>query len=184
MKEPVPPKGLPLHTGMWRLGRGLALAATGRLPGAEGELSVLAGLAKRLGRDRTSGQKTERMLLNIAERLLAGEIAVRRQKYPEAVSHFKEAVKLEDALPYTEPPFWPLPVRHYLGAALLLAGQPEQAEAVYRADLVKNPQNGWALFGLTQSLRAQQKAGEADTAGRQFKTAWAYADVILAASRF
>lgn len=184
LKEPVPPKGLPLHTGMWRLGRGLALAATGRLPGAEGELSVLAGLAKRLGRDRTSGQKTERMLLNIAERLLAGEIAVRRQKYPEAVSHFKEAVKLEDALPYTEPPFWPLPVRHYLGAALLLAGQPEQAEAVYRADLVKNPQNGWALFGLTQSLRAQQKAGEADTAGRQFKTAWAYADVILAASRF
>jgi tetratricopeptide (TPR) repeat protein len=184
LKEPVPPKGLPLHTGMWRMGRGLALAATGRLPGAEGELSVLSGLAKRLGRDRTAEQKTERILLKIAERLLAGDIAIRRQRYPEAISYFKEAVKLEDALPYTEPPFWPLPVRHYLGAALLLAGQPGEAEAVYRVDLVKNPHNGWALFGLSQSLRAQQKGSEAEAVVEQFKTAWAHADVTLAASRF
>lgn len=184
LKEPVPPKGLPLLTGMWRLGRGLALAATGRLPGAEGEHSVLAGLAKRLGRNRTSEQKTERTLLKIAERLLAGDIAARRQKYDEAITILEEAVKLEDALPYTEPPFWPLPIRHYLGAMLLLAGQPAEAEAVYRADLIKNPHNGWALFGLSQSLRAQQKANDAEDVEQQFKTAWAYADITMAASRF
>ncbi len=184
LREPPPPKGLSLLDGMWRLGRGLALAATGRLPGAEGEHAALAALAKRLGRHKTREQKTERALLKIAERLLAGEIAVRRHKYGDAIKFFKEAATLEDALPYTEPPYWPLPVRHYLGAALLLAGQPAEAEAVYRADLSKNPHNGWALFGLAQSLRAQGKADEAEAADQRFKSAWAHADVTLAASRF
>ncbi len=71
-----------------------------------------------------------------------------------------------------------------LGAALLIAGQPGEAEAVYRPDLAKNPSNGWTLFGLTQSLRAQQKNSEAETVEQQFKAAWTYADVTLAASRF
>jgi len=184
LREPAPPKALRLQHGIWRLGRGLALAVTGRLPGAEGEHVVLAGLAKHLGRDRTSEEKTERALLKIAERLLAGEIAARRQKYDDAIKLFKDAVKLEDALPYTEPPFWPIPVRHYLGAAMLAVGQPGDAEAVYRADLTKNPNNGWALFGLMQSLRAQQKISEAESVEHQFKSAWTYAEVTLAASRF
>lgn len=184
LQEPAPGKGLTLLQGMWRLGRGLALAATGRLPGAEGEQVVLAGLAKRLGRDRTTEQKTARALLKIGERLLAGEIAVHRRKYGDAIKLFKEALKLEDALPYTEPPHWPLPIRHYLGAALLMAGQPREAEAVYRADLIRNPHNGWALLGLAQSLRAQHQSDEADKIEQAFKTAWASADVTLAASRF
>lgn len=184
LREPAPAKGLMLVSGMWRLGRGLALAATGRLPGAEGEHVALSALAKRLGRDRTPEQKTQRTLLKIAERLLAADIAVRKQRFPDATRSFQEAVKLEDALPYTEPPYWPLPVRHYFGAALLIAGQAAEAEAVYRADLTRNPHNGWALLGLMQSLRAQGKAGEADTVEQQFTSAWSYADVTLAASRF
>jgi tetratricopeptide (TPR) repeat protein len=141
-------------------------------------------LAKRLGRDRTQEEKTERALLKIAERLLAGEIAARRQKYDDAIKLLQEAVKLEDTLPYTEPPFWPIPVRHYLGTTLLMAGQPADAEAVYRADLAKNPDNGWAYFGLIQSLRAQQKSSEAEIVEQQFKSAWTHADVTLTASRF
>ena len=184
LKEPVPPKGLPVVMGMWRLGRGLALAATGRLPGAEGEHAALVALAKRLGRDRTADKKTERTLLKLAERLLAGELAARRQQYETAATILEEAVKLEDGLSHTEPPFWPLPLRHYLGAALLMAGHPAEAEAVYQADLRKSPRNGWALFGLTQSLRAQNKALDAERAEQQFKVAWAYADITLTASRF
>ena len=184
LREPVPPKGLRFQEGMWRLGRGFALAATGRIPGAEGEHFVLAALAKQFRRDRNPEDKTERMLLKIAERLLAGEIAARRQKYDEAVKILREGVKLEESLPYTEPPYWPVPVRHYLGAALLLAGQPGEAEQVYREDLQRNPNNGWSLLGLTQSLRAQHKGGDADASEQQFKSAWTHADVTLAASRF
>lgn len=184
LREPVPPKGLRFHDAMWRFGRGLALAATGRIPGAEGEHYVLAGLAKQFRRDRTPEAKTERGLLKIAERILAGEIAARRHKPDEAIKILREGAKLEDALPYTEPPYWPIPVRHFLGAALLAAGLPAEAEQVYRDDLQRHPANGWSLWGLTQSLRAQHKGHEAEAVEQQFKAAWAHADVILAASRF
>ena len=184
LREPVPGKGLRLHNGLWRLGRGLALAGTGRLPGAEGEHSVLVGLTKRLGRDRTPEEKTERVLLKIAERLLAGEIAARRGKYDEAIKLLKDAVLIEDGLPYAEPPFWPIPIRHYLGATLLAAKRASDAEEVYRTDLAKHPDNGWACYGLMQSLQSQGKQAEAEVVEQRFKTAWTHADVMLAGSRF
>lgn len=183
LKEPPPAKGLRLMEGMWRLGRGLALVATGRLPGAEGEHVVLAGLTKQIRRDRTTEEKTERALLKIAERVLSGEIAAHRQRYEDAIRLFEDAIKIEEVLPYSEPPLWPLSVRHHLGTALLLAGRPSEAEAVYRADLLRYPENGWALIGLIQSLRAQQKDDQASEAEERFKKVWAHADFIPAASR-
>jgi predicted Zn-dependent protease len=115
---------------------------------------------------------------------LAGEIAAQRRKYDDAIKLLKDAVLLEDGLPYAEPPFWPIPVRHYLGATLLTAGRPHDAEEVYRTDLAKHPDNGWASYGLMQSLRAQGKHSEAEAAERQFQAAWTHADVALTASRF
>jgi tetratricopeptide (TPR) repeat protein len=183
LKEPVPPKGLRLMNGMWRLGRGLALVATGRLSGAEGEHVVLAGLTKQIRRDRTTEEKTQRALLKIAERILSGEIAARRQRYDDSIRLFEEAIKMEEALPYSEPPLWPLSVRHHLGAVLLLADRPSEAEAVYHVDLLRHPDNGWALTGLIQSLQAQQKDDQAAVAEDRFKKAWAHADFIPADSR-
>ena len=183
LRELPPPKELRLMEGMWRLGRGLALVATGRLPGAEGEHVALAGLTKQIRRDHTTEEKTERALLKIAERVLAGELAARRQRYDDAIRLFKEAIKMEEALPFSEPPLWPLSVRHHLGAVLLLADRPSEAEAVYHADLLSHPDNGWALTGLIQSLRAQQKDDQAAEAEDRFKKAWAHADFIPAASR-
>ena len=113
--------------------------------------------------------------------MLAGEITARRQRYDDAIRTLKEAVKLEDSLPYVEPPHWPLPVRQYLGAVLLMVGRPADAETEYRADLSRNPENGWALIGLIQSLRAQQKDDQAAEAEDRFKRAWAHADFIPAA---
>ena len=54
-------------------------------------------------------------------------------------------------------------LRHYLGAALLEAGRAKEAEAVYREDLRRNRENGWALFGLWKSLTAQKKGKAAKT---------------------
>lgn len=183
LHELPPPKTLRVQQAMWRLGRGMALAASGRLPGAEGEHFILAGLAKRIGHDRTAEEKTARALIKIAERLLAGEIAMHSKKLEEAITALSEALKLEDALPYSEPPLWPIPIRHYLGALFLKAGQSNRAESVYRADLGKNPQNGWAYYGLLQSLRAQKKGREAARIEEQFKKAWVHADVTLTGSR-
>src|SRR2546427_247491 len=79
---------------------------------------------------------------------------------------------------------WYFPVRHALGAVLVQAGRGAAAEQVYREDLVRNPGNGWALFGITQALRVQGKTFEAAPAEVRFRKAWAKADVTLTASRF
>ena len=59
-----------------------------------------------------------------------------------------------------------------------------EAENVYREDLKRNPENGWALYGLAQSLRAQKKTKETAAVEKRFRKAWARADVKLIASRF
>jgi tetratricopeptide (TPR) repeat protein len=82
------------------------------------------------------------------------------------------------------PPLFYFSVRHSLGATLLEAGRPAAAEAVYREDLRRNPENGWSLFGLAASLRAQGKTADAEAADRRFQRAWSRAAVTLPASRF
>jgi len=91
---------------------------------------------------------------------------------------------LQDGLAYMEPPPWYFPVRQALGAVLLDAGRPAEAEAVYRADLDQYPGTGWSLFGLARSLRAQGQDAAAEWAEQGFGHAWARADVELQASRF
>ena len=182
IRQPPPPKGLRLSAGLWHYVRGLAFVATTRLGSAEGELSNLRKTLKSFARAKNPEAKTGRAVLKVAEQVLAGELAARRGQYDASIEALREALRLEAALPYSEPPFWLQPVRHNLGAVLLLAGRPGEAESVYREDLRLNPENGWALQGLVQSLRAQNKdAGQEEA---RFRAAWARADVTLGASRF
>ena len=85
--------------------------------------------------------------INRAE-VLAGEIAAARGQSDAAISHLERAVRLEDALAYTEPPEWQSPPRLTLGAILLESGRPAEAETVYWEDLRRNRNTGWALYGL------------------------------------
>ena len=91
---------------------------------------------------------------------------------------------LEDDLAYGEPPPWLYPVRHNPGAALLQLGRQAEAEAVYREDLRQYPHNGWGLFGLAESLRAQGRAAEAAALQPQIDSAWQNADFALTSSGF
>ena len=116
--------------------------------------------------------------------MLAGEIAAARGNFDMAIAHLDRAVRLEDSLVYTEPSEFHYPPRHALGAVLLEAGRAPEAETVYWEDLRRNRENGWALFGLLQALRAQNKTADAALTEARFKKAWARADVTLTASRF
>lgn len=186
LAHPRPSDDLLYPIGVWHYARGVAFAAKGNAREANGELAKLQAMAadKRVSSITIWDINTATALLNVAAETLAGEIAAREGKLEEAVAHLTKAVALEDELNYNEPPDWYYPVRHSLGAALLAANRAAQAEAVYREDLRRNPENGWALFGLAKSLLAQGKAEEAAEAEARFRKAWSRADVTLTASRF
>lgn len=92
--------------------------------------------------------------------MLAGEIAAGNKEYDKAIAHLSKATRLEDSLMYNEPQAWYYPVRHTLGAVLLEAGHPREAEVVYWQDLRRYRDNGYSLFGLWQSLKAQDRIEE------------------------
>ena len=116
--------------------------------------------------------------------LLDGEIARLNGHIDEAVTDFQKARALELALPYGEPPTWHQPVSHILGAALLEARRPADAEAVYRDSLGTYRADGWALFGLAQALDAEGKSDEASRVRGEFARVWRQSDIKLASSRF
>lgn len=187
LAEPAPPAALHYPTGIWHYARGVAYAMVGNLNKADAELAELQKMTAdpmltTLIVD-TAGTAAP-TVLQIASRVLAGEIAGKRGATDAARSYFTQAVEIEDHLTYIEPPNWPLPVRQQFGAFLLASGLASEAEAVYRADLARFPENGWSLYGLAASLRAQGKAAEADAVQARFKRAWTLSDVALTASVF
>ena len=185
LARPLPPADLPYSRAMVQYARGVALAATGRAAEAAAALDTVKQLAgSGVGGYSAVGWTVPSTNLGIAVHALAGEIAARAGRLDEAIAHFGEALKIEDAQLYTEPPDWYYPIRHSLGAVLLKAGRAAEAEAVYRKDLERFRENGWALFGLAQALHAQGKHAEAAAVDERFKKAWASADVTLTASRF
>ena len=185
LRQPAPPAEWLYTTGVWHYARGLAFNAKGEAAEARRELAALEAGVQAMPAERTVAFFFRaRNLLQLAANVLAGEIAAKAGDYATAERLLRAAVAEQDTHWFTEPPPWYFPVRHALGAVLVQAGRAAAAEQVYREDLVRNPGNGWALFGLTQALRAQGKSDAAQQAEVRFGKAWVKADVTLKASRF
>jgi tetratricopeptide (TPR) repeat protein len=179
---PAPPADMPVTTGIWHYARGLALAATGRFADAAAEQDSLAAIAARLPEDAYFGLNPARPLAEFAAVLLDGEIAGRTGKIDDAVRLLTQAVSMQDALRYDEPPPWYATARQALGAVLLGAGRSRDAADIYREDLKRFPENGWSLYGLAEAVKA---SGEASgPAYERFKKAWGKADVEISTSRY
>ncbi len=183
----------PLHydslftRGIRHYSRGMAFAGKGQFDQAWEELDALERLAGSEGLAKMPASfsaNSAQDILRIAPEVLAGELAAKKGELDSAIAHLDKAVRLQDALIYTEPDDWHYPVRQSLGAVLLQAGRPREAEVVYWHDLSKWPDNGWSLFGLVQALQAQGKEQQAAEVQKRFAKAWANADVKLTASRF
>ena len=185
LAEPAPADDLIYPTGIWSYALGLAQVRKGNLDAAEASLKRLSDIADdpEMAATRLWETNTMAQILAISREVLAGEIALARGEQDTAIKHLEAAVRLEDALIYVEPSDWYVPSRHNLGAALLAAGRPAEAEAVYRKDLEVYPANGWALMGLEQSLRAQGKASEADRIQQEARKVWAAAEPEILSSR-
>src|SRR5437762_3729109 len=185
LREAEPPATSAYLRGMWHYARGTAFLGKGQTDSAEQEIATLNEIMVDKSLDHPLfSPNTGRAVLSIAQEVLTGEIAASKKDYDRGVAHLERAVRLEDALVYTEPAEFHYPPRHVLGAVLLEAKRPAEAETVYWEDLKRNRENGWALFGLIQALKAQGKNEEATLVEARFKKAWAHADVTLTASRF
>jgi tetratricopeptide (TPR) repeat protein len=172
-------------TGVWHYARAMAFIAKNRLTDAEQELAMLN---EKLGDPSLQGPTTFSIntgvtILRIAPEVVAGEIAAKRRDWDRALLHLERAVRWEDGLIYQEPADWHAPVRQTLGAVLVEAGRPDEAEAVFWEDLRNNPENGWSLFGLAQALEAQSKKEQAAAVRARFQKAWQHADVTLTSAR-
>lgn len=185
LREPEPPASSAYMRGTWHYARGTAFLGKGQTSQAEQELGKLEALMEDKSLDNPLfSPNTGRAILSIAREVLDAEIEATKKNYNHAIGHLEKAVRLEDALVYTEPAEFHYPPRHALGAVLLEAKRPAEAETVYWEDLKRNRENGWALYGLMQALKAQGKNDDAALVEARFKKAWARADVTLNASRF
>jgi len=179
-----PEPNLVMTNALWHFARGSAAAAMGMIEMADAERTVLESVHGKTSSEQEFGMNYNkaRDFLDLASSILEARIATARGDSGRAIQGWMKSVQIEDGFRYNEPPEWFYPVRESLGAALLSAGKAAEAEQVFREDLRQNPRNPRSLFGLTQSLKAQQREVDAGWVERQFNEAWKSADTTLTIS--
>jgi len=182
LRQPAPPKDLRYTTGVWHYVRALAYNAKGQPDSADVERDRLVAIEAAVPAEQMLNLNPAKAVLGIARAHLAGEIAAKEGQTDEAVLQLRKAIEGEDELTYAEPPEWYMPMRQRLGTILLEAGRPVRAEKVFREDLAHRPENGWSLYGLAQSLKAQNRTKAAAKIQARFEKAWSNADVKLAST--
>lgn len=193
LQLPADPELYCVSTAMTHYAKGVALAASSRVPDAERERERFAAAVARLPASRYLFNNSCVDILAIAAAMLDGEIEYRKGAHDAAFAHLREAIRLDDTLPYDEPWGWMQPTRHAYGALLLEQGDVEAAAAVYAADLglddtlaraCQHPDNVWSLHGYHECL---ERLGDVDAAAgvrRRLDVAVAGADVPIRSSCF
>lgn len=183
LAEPAPKEAYLFSTAFHHAARGIAFAAKGDTANARAEQELFLAAAKLVPPEElAAGNNTCRTIIGIVTPMLEGEILVRAGRLDDGLAQLRAAVAAEDRLKYDEPPGWMIPVRHALGAALMKYGRLAEAEQVYRDDLQRLPDNGWSLFGLSESLRLQGKTKDAKPVRARFEKMWSKADEMIASS--
>jgi tetratricopeptide (TPR) repeat protein len=168
-----PGDDLPYVKAMWHYARSVALARASDTTAAQLEVDAIAQLQKSADfSGLIAGGVPAKDVLQLAQHVALGRIAQAKQDLPAAVQHYTHAVAVEDTLAYSEPPYWYYPTRQSLGAALLLAGDADQAEQVLRTSLQRTPNNGWALFGLMKVYEQRGDASKAKSTKQLLGKAW------------
>lgn len=178
-KEAEPNKAHLIHHASWQWGQGMANIAKGDLKAAEANLAALNSEVEKAPAAAMVDKNSLKTVFGLGAHYLEAKIAEARKDYAEAEKHYLMAAEMHDNFNYIEPPEWPFPVYEAIGNMQLAAGKAVEAEKAFRADLKRNPRNGRSLFGLMQSLKAQNKEASARLVEMEFKEAWKQADTSL-----
>ncbi|MEH6437129.1 tetratricopeptide repeat protein [Massilia sp. DD77] len=170
---PDPGPDFVLVKAMWHYARAVGHARKGAAEAARREIAALDRI------ERTADFKVVtdwgipgREIVQTARAVARGRLADSLGKPKDAIAAYREAVAVQDGLPYMEPPYWYYPVRQSLGVALMRAGQLDEAEQVFRASFARTPSNGWALRGLMEVYRLRGDEAALGAARQRFATTW------------
>jgi tetratricopeptide (TPR) repeat protein len=169
---PRPKTESPVTLAFWHYSRAIAMTAKARLKEAAAERTEFEALRAKVDRNMDFGNNKLGGVIDLASTVLEARLESNPGKW-------RKAVEMQDALVYDEPPPWYYPVRESLGAALLQSGDAAAAENVFREGLKRSPHNGRMLFGLLESLKAQNKSDAAAWVEREFQTAWKGSELNL-----
>ena len=169
----APADDLPFVKAIWHYARGVAFAAQKDVPAAQQEAAAIEALKAKDYSALTTAGIPAPDVLDLARQVLLARIALAQGQLPAARSAFEQAVAMQDRLTYSEPPFWYYPVGQSLAAVLLRMGELEAAEAAFRASLARAPNNGWALYGLSEVYRRMGRADAVAEVTRLLDEAWA-----------
>jgi tetratricopeptide (TPR) repeat protein len=177
LKYTQPNENTPATVAMWRYARGMASIGKADAASGKKERQEFEAARAKVPPDMMLNTNRAHDLLNIAAAVLDGRLASASNDRKSAINHWKKAIEIQDQLIYDEPPAWYYPVRESLGGEYLRERQFAEAEKVFRADLVKNPNNPRSLFGLSEALKGQKKDSEAEQVRQRFEKEWKGADV-------
>ncbi len=164
---------MPFLKGAWHYARGEAFVKTGDLDAAQREVEAISALIADADMSNLTGGGVPAIdILNIARLTIIARAAAADGAFETAIEAMEEAVALQDAIAYTEPPFWYYPAKQTLASMLLQAGNAERAEHLFLESLTASPNNAWVLYGLAESYKAQGDKNGAKYANALFKDAW------------
>ncbi len=170
---PAPAEEFVLLRAMWHYARAVGFARKGMWDDSQREVDSIAAIEQKADfKPLTDWGVPGPDIVHTARLVAAGKLAEAKGELPSAITLFTQAVAAQDALPYTEPPYWYYPVRQSLGAALLKAGKLDEAEAAFRASFAKTPSNGWALRGLVEVYEKRGDKAAAAATRKRFAATW------------
>lgn len=170
---PDPGPDFVLVKAMWHYARAVAHARKGAAAQAMREIAAIDQIER--GADFAAVADwgvPGREIVRTARAVALGRVADAQGNLPAAIAAYREAVAIQDNLPYMEPPYWYYPVRQSLGVALLRTGQLDEAEQVFRASLTRTPSNGWALRGLMEVYKQRGDKAALAATQKRFTTTW------------
>ncbi len=156
---PDPGNGIPYLKAMWHYARGKVFAEAGdsRARAEQQAIEALMSHAAIKSAGIPAGA-----ILQLASNTISAKIMMSGSNYAGAADLMRENIKLQDSMPYTEPPFWYYAVEQSLAAALYMDGKYRDAETAFKASLIRHPNSAGSLYGLWQTQARLGLDAEAD----------------------